>query len=176
MDTELPEIVARLLAQTGNPPHALTLEITESTLLADPVGSLATLERLHALGVKLSIDDFGTGYSSLAYLQELPVSEIKIDRSFVANLLENDADQVIVRSTIDLARNLGLKSTAEGVETPQVLRWLRDQQCDAAQGYHIARPMSANAVPAWMCDRLNSSADEHLADVVPMFAMSEGGA
>jgi EAL domain-containing protein (putative c-di-GMP-specific phosphodiesterase class I) len=144
--------------------------------MADPARAKRILEQLKDMGLTLSIDDFGTGYSSLAYLQELPVSEIKIDRSFVVNLLENEADQVIVRSTIDLARNLGLKSTAEGVETAQVLRWLRDQQCEQAQGYHIARPMSANAVTAWMCDRLNSDSNEHLAQVVPMFAMSEGSA
>ena len=170
--------VSTLLAENHVPARLLNFEITESSIMADPARAKRILEQLKDMGLMLSIDDFGTGYSSLAYLQELPVSEIKIDRSFVVNLLENEADQVIVRSTIDLARNLGLKSTAEGVETPQVLRWLRDQQCEAAQGYHIARPMSANAVTAWMCDRINAPApeqiDEQLADVVPMFALSEG--
>jgi diguanylate cyclase (GGDEF)-like protein len=169
--------VSTLLAENQVPARLLNFEITESSIMADPARAKRILEQLKDMGLMLSIDDFGTGYSSLAYLQELPVSEIKIDRSFVVNLLENEADQVIVRSTIDLARNLGLKSTAEGVETPQVLRWLSEQQCEAAQGYHIARPMSANAVTAWLCDRLNQTApaaDEQLADVVPMFALSEG--
>jgi diguanylate cyclase (GGDEF)-like protein len=169
--------VSTLLAEHQLPARLINFEITESSIMADPARAKRILEQLKDMGLMLSIDDFGTGYSSLAYLQELPVSEIKIDRSFVANLLENEADQVIVRSTLDLARNLGLKSTAEGVETAQVLKWLRDQQCDQAQGYHIARPMSANAVTAWMCERLNLDAgEEPLAQVVPMFAMSEGTA
>jgi EAL domain-containing protein (putative c-di-GMP-specific phosphodiesterase class I) len=170
--------VSTLLAEHQLPARLLNFEITESSIMADPPRAKRILEQLKDMGLVLSIDDFGTGYSSLAYLQELPVSEIKIDRSFVVNLLENDADQVIVRSTIDLARNLGLKSTAEGVETPQVLRWLRDQRCEAAQGYHIARPMSANAVTAWMCDRMSrpqpdDELAEHLADTVPMFVLAE---
>ena len=104
------------------------------------------------MGLGLSIDDFGTGYSSLAYLQNLPVSEIKIDRSFVTNLVDSPANQVIVRSTIDLARNLGLLSTAEGVETGPALQWLREAGCDQAQGYHIARPMTAEALTTWLSD------------------------
>jgi EAL domain-containing protein (putative c-di-GMP-specific phosphodiesterase class I) len=165
--------VSTLLSEHEVPARLLTFEITESSIMADPARAKRILEQLKDMGLMLSIDDFGTGYSSLAYLQELPVSEIKIDRSFVVNLLENEADQVIVRSTIDLARNLGLKSTAEGVETPEVLNWLRDQQCGSVQGYHIARPMSANAVTAWLCDRLDAQAtDEKLAAVLPMFAMS----
>jgi len=134
------------------PPECLRLEITESSIMADPTGARRILEHLHDMGLGLSIDDFGTGYSSLAYLQNLPVSEIKIDRSFVTNLVESPANQVIVRSTIDLARNLGLMSTAEGVETGPALQWLRDAGCDQAQGYHIARPMTAEALTAWLID------------------------
>jgi len=132
------------------PPDCLRLEITESSIMADPVGARRILEQLHDMGLGLSIDDFGTGYSSLAYLQNLPVSEIKIDRSFVTNLVDSPANQVIVRSTIDLARNLGLLSTAEGVETGPALQWLREAGCDQAQGYHIARPMTAEALTAWL--------------------------
>ena len=134
------------------PPKYLRLEITESSIMADPVRARRILEQLHDMGLGLSIDDFGTGYSSLAYLQNLPVSEIKIDRSFVTNLVESPANQVIVRSTIDLARNLGLVSTAEGVETGPALQWLREAGCDQAQGYHIARPMTAEALTTWLSD------------------------
>ena len=134
------------------PPDCLRLEITESSIMADPVRARRILEQLHDMGLGLSIDDFGTGYSSLAYLQNLPVSEIKIDRSFVTNLVDNPANQVIVRSTIDLARNLGLLSTAEGVETGSALQWLREAGCDQAQGYHIARPMTAEALTSWLSD------------------------
>ena len=145
--------VAATLAQHQLHPGLLRLEITESSIMADPIRARRTLEQLHEMGLGLSIDDFGTGYSSLAYLQNLPVSEIKIDRSFVTNVIDNPGNQVIVRSTIDLARNLGLTSTAEGVETVQSLEWLAGAGCDQAQGYHIARPMPANALTAWLEER-----------------------
>ncbi|MFT3853053.1 MAG: EAL domain-containing protein [Ilumatobacteraceae bacterium] len=102
------------------------------------------------MGVQLSIDDFGTGYSSLAYLQDLPVREVKIDRSFVLRLLDNPRDRVIVRSTIELARHLGLRSTAEGVEDEAAQEWLRAAGCSYAQGYHIAPPMAPEAATAWL--------------------------
>ena len=135
------------------PPRLLRLEITESSIMADPVRAKKSLQMLHDMGVSLSIDDFGTGYSSLAYLQNLPVSEIKIDRSFVMNLVDNPADQAIVRSTIELAKNLGLTSTAEGVETEDTLNWLRRTGCDQAQGYHVARPMTTDAFTRWLDER-----------------------
>ena len=106
--------VARLLAEFALPPNRLQLEITESSIMADPARAKRVLEDLDAMGLHLSIDDFGTGYSSLSYLQDLPVREVKIDMSFVMNVLENPRDRVIVRSTIDLAHHLGLRSTAEG--------------------------------------------------------------
>jgi diguanylate cyclase (GGDEF)-like protein len=152
-DSGLVHEVAETLARFRLPARLLRLEITESSIMADTVRARRILEQLHEMGVGLSIDDFGTGYSSLAYLQNLPVSEIKIDQSFVANLVDSPASQVIVRSTIDLARNLGLTSTAEGVETAQALQWLRDAGCDEGQGYHIARPMTVDALELWLDTR-----------------------
>jgi diguanylate cyclase (GGDEF)-like protein len=147
--TEVPVNLSRF----GLPSRLLRLEITESSIMADPVRARKSLDALHDMGVGLSIDDFGTGYSSLAYLQNLPVSEIKIDRSFVMNLVDNLADQAIVRSTIELAKNLGLTSTAEGVETEEALCWLRRTGCDQAQGYHVARPMTAESMNRWLDER-----------------------
>ncbi len=137
----LPDAVDELIQLWGIAPDRLTLELTESTLIraAAPV----VLTRLHNMGVLLSIDDFGTGYSSLAYLQRLPVNEIKIDKSFVMNLEPISDDAIIVRSTIDLAHNLGLKVVAEGVENENAAEILVEYGCDAAQGYHFARPAAA---------------------------------
>ena len=146
-------IVQEVLAALGSsnlPPSMLRLEITESSIMADPARARRVLEQLDDMGIRLAIDDFGTGYSSLAYLQDLPVSEIKIDRSFVTNLLDREGDKVIVRSTIDLAHNLGLTCVAEGVESAAALRWLTKAGCDQAQGFHIARPMTATALDEWL--------------------------
>ena len=121
--------------------------------MADPARALAVLTRLSEMGIRLSIDDFGVGYSSLSYLKSLPVSEIKIDRSFVAKMLENDDDAVIVRSTIDLGRNLGLKVVAEGVESREVWRDLARLDCDFVQGYFLSRPMPASALSEWIRQR-----------------------
>ena len=118
------------------------------------------------MGLHLSIDDFGTGYSSLSYLQDLPVSEVKIDMSFVTNVLENPRDRVIVRSTIDLAHHLGLRSTAEGIESAAAQEWLRLAGCDQGQGFHIAPPMPAEDVTIWLSDAARTvslSAGERLA-------------
>lgn len=134
------------------PGRLLQIEITESSIMADPARARRILDQLHEMGVNLSIDDFGTGYSSLAYLQELPVNEIKIDRSFVTNVVDSPADQVIVKSTIDLAKNLGLTSTAEGIESAPALSWLRSAGCDQAQGFHIARPMPAHELGEWISE------------------------
>jgi len=153
MDGELPEIVARLLAQTGNTPSALTLEITESTILADPVGSLATLERLHALGVKLSIDDFGTGYSSLGRLRELPLHEVKIDKSFVQRVAVDHRDRAVVRSAVQLGHALDLEVVAEGVEDTETYEYLAREGCDVVQGYLLSRPLPADEFDAWLSTR-----------------------
>ena len=143
MDTDLPAKLAQLLAVHQVPATALCLEITESAIMDDPQRALATLHTLSAAGFKLSIDDFGTGYSSLAYLKRLPVDELKIDKSFVMTMEGDEDDAKIVRSTIDLAHNLGLTVVAEGVENAAILAHLAELQCDEAQGYHLARPMPA---------------------------------
>ncbi len=142
LNVEFPADVAALLEKWDVPASSLTLEITESCMMADPVRTMRNLNRLHEMGVRLSIDDFGTGYSSLVYLKSLPVGEIKIDRSFVMDMLDDDGDAVIVQSTIDLGRNLGLKVVAEGVATAEILDRLIGLGCDVAQGFHVARPMA----------------------------------
>jgi diguanylate cyclase (GGDEF)-like protein len=148
LDQDLPDRIAALLDETGVSPDDLELEITESTILADPLRVRQNLDRLNELGLSLAIDDFGTGYSSLAYLKRLPVSTIKIDRSFVMDMLESDSDAAIVRSTIELGRNLGLRVVAEGVETEEAWNALREHGCTLAQGYLIGKPMPAEELGA----------------------------
>jgi diguanylate cyclase (GGDEF)-like protein len=131
------------------PAARLQLEITEGSVMDQPDRALATLQELAGVGVGLSVDDFGTGYSSLAYLQRLPVNELKIDRSFVLGLAGSSSDGEIVRSTVSLGHNLGLSIVAEGVEDERSLAFLRDVGCDIAQGFFIARPMPADAVLEW---------------------------
>jgi len=150
LDELLAERIARLLEQHGMAPSMLTLEITESSLLADTPRTMTTIERLRRLGVNLSLDDFGTGYSSLSYLRRLPVNELKVDRSFVSNLLLDKQDEVIVRSTIDLGHNLGLQVVAEGIESSPVLERLADLGCDIGQGYGISRPLPADLFDRWL--------------------------
>ncbi|HEU0167752.1 MAG TPA: EAL domain-containing protein [Chloroflexota bacterium] len=151
-DQTLPDELAAMLDANSLGSEWLKVEITESIIMADPARTLETVTRLADLGVPLSIDDFGTGYSSLAYLKRLPVHEIKIDKSFVINMATDENDATIVRSTIDLAHNLGLKVVAEGVENQEAWDQLRALGCDAAQGYHIGRPMSATAIGVWLRD------------------------
>ncbi|HEY8707092.1 MAG TPA: EAL domain-containing protein [Burkholderiaceae bacterium] len=149
LDPELPQKFDTLLVKHRVPAEAFCLEITESAIMDDPQRALATLNRLSELGFRLSIDDFGTGYSSLAYLKRLPVDELKIDKSFVMSMVEDPDDAKIVRSTIDLAHNLGLTVVAEGVENEQVWALLRELDCDEAQGYHMGKPMPASEFRAW---------------------------
>jgi diguanylate cyclase (GGDEF)-like protein len=144
LDLELPDHIAELLDETGVPPGRLELEITESTILADPFRVRQVLTRLNEMGLRLAIDDFGTGYSSLAYLKRLPVQTIKIDKSFVTGMCDDPSDATIVRSTIDLGRNLGLAIVAEGVETRETWNALRGLGCSLAQGYLIGRAMPAD--------------------------------
>ncbi|MHB8512552.1 MAG: putative bifunctional diguanylate cyclase/phosphodiesterase [Actinomycetota bacterium] len=153
LDLGLPEEIALLLAQTGLQPKRLTLEITEGQLVSDQSRTINVLERLAALGVSLSIDDFGTGYSSLSYLQRLPVNEIKIDKSFVLTMASHVGNASIVRSVIDLARNLGLRVVAEGVEDKDTLDALTDLGCHVAQGYFISRPVPAHEFMRWLVAR-----------------------
>lgn len=150
LDDNIPKQVERLLQEYQLPASALELEITESSIMTDPTRALRVLEHLHELGVQLSIDDFGTGYSSLAYLKRLPVKTLKIDNSFVRNMLEDKQDELIVNSTIHLAHNMGLTVVAEGVENEELLQRLKDLGCDEAQGYHIGRPMSVDKAEDWM--------------------------
>ncbi len=142
--------VDRILDEAGVAPGLLTFEITETSLLADSARTISTVEALHRLGCRLSIDDFGTGFSSLSYLRTLPASELKIDRSFVANLLLDERDDVIVRSTIDLGHNLGMRVVAEGVEDASTLDRLRTLGCDAAQGYGLSRPLPLDRLLVWL--------------------------
>jgi diguanylate cyclase (GGDEF)-like protein len=143
LDPSFPDQVTSQLATWQIPADLLVLEITESAVMADPNLALEVLGRLHRLGVGLAVDDFGTGYSSMAYLKELPVDELKIDRSFVSQMATSPSDAVIVRSTIDLGHNLGLRVVAEGVETQHAWQQLSALGCDIAQGYYLGRPMPA---------------------------------
>ncbi|MEX2269599.1 MAG: EAL domain-containing protein [Acidimicrobiia bacterium] len=142
--------VDRLLRRFGVAPGNLTLEITESTMMADPTRPVAALSQLSMRGVHLSIDDFGTGYSSLAYLKRLPVTEIKIDKSFVLGMIDDADDATIVRSTIELARNLGLQVVAEGVEHEDVWQTLAAQGCHRAQGFYLSPALPAGEFEAWL--------------------------
>ncbi len=150
VDVALPAAIGELLARHGVPGDRLECEITEHTVMADPVRAIEVLTRLRALGVRLSLDDFGTGHSSLAYLKRLPLDEVKIDRSFVAGMAEDENDAVIVRSTIDLARNLGLVVVAEGVESEEIMQGLADLRCDTAQGFYVSRPLPAERFRGWL--------------------------
>jgi diguanylate cyclase (GGDEF)-like protein len=143
LDARLADEIPELLAARGLPAGCLELEITESMLMHDPQRAQETLERLAAIGVGLSVDDFGTGFSSLAHLKRLPVDTIKIDKSFVLDMTADEADEAIVRSTIELAHNLGLGVVAEGVESAETWVRLAALGCDLAQGYHLARPLPA---------------------------------
>lgn len=149
--------VADALAAAGVPPTQLKLEVTESTLMVEPELAKAVLRDLSQLGVGVAIDDFGTGYSSLAYLADLPVSEVKIDRTFVRRMIDGSRDAIIVTSTIDLAHHLGLSAVAEGVEDPALLAQLRSLGCDMAQGYGISRPLPSEDATRWLLARRQSS-------------------
>ena len=150
MDNELCAKLDALMRQHGARPEGFCLEITESAIMDDPNKAEATLNRLANRGLKLSIDDFGTGYSSLAYLKRLPVNELKIDKSFVMAMERNEGDATIVRSTIDLAHNLGLQVVAEGVENQAIMDLLGRLHCDEAQGYHLAKPLPVPQFVDWV--------------------------
>jgi diguanylate cyclase (GGDEF)-like protein len=153
VDTELVEDIDRLLSTTMMSPSDLTLELTESSLPASRSRSESVLTGLAGLGVRLAIDDFGTGYSSLSRLKRLPVHEVKVDKSFVMNMVANHDDHAIVRSTIDLAHNLGLTVVAEGVEDEATWHRLNQLGCDTAQGYYVAQPLPAPVLEAWLEER-----------------------
>jgi EAL domain-containing protein (putative c-di-GMP-specific phosphodiesterase class I) len=147
MDGRLPQQVQSLLEKWNVPPRKLELEITESSMMEDPERAKEILVALSSMGVRLTIDDFGTGHSSLAYLKRLPVSTIKIDKSFVQNMSSDENDFVIVQSTIDLAHNLGLEVIAEGVENEKTWTQLRQLGCDVGQGFWRGRPIRGEDIP-----------------------------
>jgi EAL domain-containing protein (putative c-di-GMP-specific phosphodiesterase class I) len=140
LDPGLAVSVAMLLERHGLPAEALTVEVTESAAMTEPGRAVAVLKALRAAGVGVAVDDFGTGNASIEYLTKLPVSELKIDRSFITDILNDARAQAIVRSTIDLARNLGLTVVAEGIETKAVMDYLSGLGCETGQGYFISRP------------------------------------
>jgi diguanylate cyclase (GGDEF)-like protein len=153
LDTHLAVEIPRLLAKWDVDAEQLELEITESMLMTDPARAEATLDRLSQIGLTLSVDDFGTGYSSLANLKRLPVDVIKIDKSFVMEMAVDASDAAIVRSTIELAHNLGLRVVAEGVESEDAWRHLEALGCDYAQGFYLSRPLPADAATRLIRDR-----------------------
>lgn len=146
-DERFPDQVAAVLQSHDLSPGKLALEVTESALMSNPECSL---DRLRDMGISLAVDDYGTGYSSLAMLKSLPVRDLKIDKSFVLHLAEGSEDAVIVKSTIELAHNMGLRVIAEGVENAVSLEWLRALGCDTAQGYFISRPVAALDLEDWL--------------------------
>jgi EAL domain-containing protein (putative c-di-GMP-specific phosphodiesterase class I) len=149
-DATLLDMVATALAVSDVPARLLTLELTESAIMSDASCALDILTRLDAMGVRLSVDDFGTGYSSLAYLKRLPVDEIKIDKSFVMDMMEDANDAVIVRSTIDLAHNMGMKVVAEGIENSEIWDRLSELHCNMGQGFYMCRPCQAKDLAQWL--------------------------
>jgi diguanylate cyclase len=149
-DAQFPALVMRHLHKVGLPPAVLTLEITENVLMVDAAQAQAVLAQLRRQGLWLSVDDYGTGYCSLGYLRELPVQELKLDRSFVSRVGTDPRSAAIVRSTIDLSRALGMQMVAEGVEDAEALRLLAEWGCEVAQGFHVARPMPTEAVIPWL--------------------------
>jgi EAL domain-containing protein (putative c-di-GMP-specific phosphodiesterase class I) len=154
LDANLVQDVRRCLRQAGVPASALVLELTETSVMADPGRSGEVLGELSALGCHLAIDDFGTGYSSLSRLKQLPVDEIKIDKSFVLHMASDVDDATIVRSIIDLARNLGLTAVAEGVEDAESWHTLNDLGCAQIQGFFFSRPMPAEDLAGWLEQQL----------------------
>jgi diguanylate cyclase (GGDEF)-like protein len=163
LDGDFPDEVQALLARWDVPPAFLRMELTESFLMSDSGRSNQVLDRLAKVGVGLSIDDFGTGYSSMAYLKRLPIEEIKVDRSFVSQMHVDANDFMIVRATVDLGRNLGLRVVAEGVEDVETFDRLADFGCDEAQGYYISRPLHAVDFTRWLSVR-NLDATPHVPD------------
>ena len=156
LDEALAERIAALLAEHDLPSFALELEITESVLMTDPERARKMLEELRRLGLQIAVDDYGTGYCALAYLRDLPIDELKIDRSFVAHVTADPRSAAIVRSTIELAHALDLTVVAEGVEDQESLDAVRGFGCDFAQGYHFSRALPAAEFSAWMLARAST--------------------
>lgn len=149
IDSDFPNKVSEILKSKGSNTSLISLEVTESSIMDDPHRAKQTLLHLSEMGIKLAIDDFGTGYSSLSYLKELPVSELKIDKSFVMHIEDNLNDRIIVSSTIELAHNMGLHVVAEGIENIKVWKFLQEMNCDYGQGYYMSRPIPVSDFEAW---------------------------
>jgi diguanylate cyclase (GGDEF)-like protein len=149
-DADFPDKVAALLERHGVPAERLTFEITEDDVVSGEPRLTPALDRLHAMGVRLSVDDFGTGYSSLAYLRRLPVQEIKIDLRFVQGMATDDDDRAIVEAVLGLARHFAIDVVAEGIEAHQTVEQLRELHCEAGQGYYFSRPLPADRFAAWL--------------------------
>ncbi|CAA9322020.1 MAG: diguanylate cyclase/phosphodiesterase (GGDEF & EAL domains) with PAS/PAC sensor(s) [uncultured Frankineae bacterium] len=173
-DLGLPRQVDEALRKHGVPASALVLEVTETLIMSDPVRATDVLRLLRELGVALAVDDYGTGYSSLAYLRRLDVHELKIDRSFVKHITSDEGHATIVRSTIEMGHNLGLRLVAEGVEDAATLDLLRGWGCGVAQGYHLSRPLDLAAVLPWLGDRATRRLPALVADE-PQIPLALGG-
>ncbi|MBU0730801.1 MAG: EAL domain-containing protein [Proteobacteria bacterium] len=153
-DNKFPDTVQSLLKTWQIKPKYLTLEITETSMMIDPKRVNKSIEKLHEIGVKIAIDDYGAGYSSLSYLRNFPAIEVKIDKSFIMNMLTNEEDAIIVNSTIDLAHNMGMQVVAEGVESIDVSNSLEKQGCDIIQGFHICKPLPVAEFNDWFKNSL----------------------
>ena len=172
LDRHFPDEVAELLAQHGVDGRALTLELTESSLMVDPELAKQTMQDLAELGVSVAIDDFGTGYSSLAYLTYLPIGELKIDKSFVRAMSSDTRNAIVVRSTIELAHNLGLRTVAEGIEDAFTFERLRELGCELAQGFHMSKPLPAAALALWWDVHAERAPTPSSAIVVPHLSVA----
>jgi diguanylate cyclase (GGDEF)-like protein len=161
LDVQLPDLVSDLLAKHEIGPELLVLEVTESALMTDPLRARKSLDRLATSGVRISIDDFGAGYTSLSQLKTLPVSELKIDGSFVKTMTEEPVNALIVESVIELGHNLGLSIVAEGVETERALSWLKGMGCDIAQGFHVSPPLVAHAFASHLSRQVKVDRSPH---------------
>ncbi len=159
LDSDFSIFVSDHLEKSGVDPSMICMEITESALMEDPIKARRTVEALHNLGLSISIDDYGTGYSSLAYVKNLPVNELKIDREFIMNMIDSEEDVAIVRSTIELGHNLGLKVVAEGIEREEEMKMLKEFGCDQAQGFLISKALTAQDMEAWISENKNSPTD-----------------
>ena len=159
LNGDLTGLILEVLSSTGLPSSLLEIEITETAMVVDPAGAQVVLQQLRTMGIHVSLDDFGTGYTSMALLQTLPVTALKIDRTFITGMLASRHDAAVAESLISLAGRLGLVVVAEGVETEPVLDRLRLLGCDQAQGYHLARPMPAVEIPGWVRDTLSPTDD-----------------
>jgi len=153
-DFQIVDRIAARCLETGIDPALVSLELTETSAMEDPVMSLDLLTRFRMKGFQLSLDDFGTGYSSMLQLVRLPFSEIKVDKSFVMTAMRSQESRTVVKSVVDLGHSLGLSVTAEGVEDVQTLDYLRSIGCDRAQGFFIGRPMNEDAVATWRAERI----------------------